>query len=69
MEKQTPHYPLSQVKELIAAGKVSSTRTALEGGASLGFDFKGILAIVAGLSGQDFYKSKTTAFGRMSTAR
>ena len=60
MEKQTPHYPLSQVKELIASGNVRSTRTALEGGAALGVDFKGILAVVSGLESQDFYKSMTT---------
>ncbi len=60
MEKQTPHYPLSQVKELIEAGMVRSTRTALEGGAALGFDFRGILAVIAKLSRQDFYKSMTT---------
>lgn len=60
MEKQTPHYPLSQVKELIEAGKVRSTKGALAGGAALGFDFKGILAVVAGLSSQEFYKSMTT---------
>ena len=60
MEKQTPHYPLPLVKELIEAGKVRSTKTALSGGAALGFDFKGILAVVAGLSGQEFYKSMTT---------
>ena len=60
MEKQTPHYPLSLVKELIGAGKVRSTKTALMGGAALGFDFKGILTVVSGLTGQDFYKSMTT---------
>ena len=60
MEKQTPHYPLSQVKKLIEDGRVRSTKTALEGGAALGFDFKGIVAVVAGLTGREFYKSMTT---------
>ena len=60
MEKQTPHYNLSEVKDLIQAGCVRSTRSALEGGAALGFDFKGIVAVVTVLTLRDFYKSMPT---------
>jgi motility quorum-sensing regulator/GCU-specific mRNA interferase toxin len=60
MEKRTPHRPLSVVKTLIQEGKVRSTYTALAGGAALGFDFDGIVAVVMALVPKDFYKSMTT---------
>jgi motility quorum-sensing regulator/GCU-specific mRNA interferase toxin len=60
MEKRSPHCPLSVVKALIAEGKVRSTFSALAGGAALGFDFQGILAVILALTPKDFYKSMTT---------
>ncbi len=60
MEKNTPHYKLSVVKALIEAGKVRSTLSALAGGAALGFDFDGIIAVIKALTPADFYKSITT---------
>ncbi|MHB1795671.1 MAG: type II toxin-antitoxin system MqsR family toxin [Acidobacteriaceae bacterium] len=60
MEKRTPHCQLSIVKELIQAGKVRSTFSALTGGAALGFDFDGMVAVVLALTPKDFYKSMTT---------
>jgi motility quorum-sensing regulator/GCU-specific mRNA interferase toxin len=60
MEKRTPHRPLSIVKLLIQQGKVRSTFSALAGGAALGFDFNGMLAVVLALTPKDFYKSMTT---------
>ena len=48
------------VKALVEAGKVRSTKAAREGGAALGFDFDGMLAVVMGLAAADFYKSMTT---------
>ncbi|MEW6595042.1 MAG: type II toxin-antitoxin system MqsR family toxin [Thermodesulfobacteriota bacterium] len=60
MEKRTPHCPLSDVKAMIAAGKVRSTKSALAGGAALGFDFEGIVGIVMNLTPADFHKSMTT---------
>ncbi len=60
MEKRTAHCPLSTVKKLIHEGRVRSTFTARVGGAALGFDFNGIVAVVLGLTQQDFYKSMTT---------
>ena len=60
MEKGTPHCRLSIVKSLIEAGRVRSTASALAGGAALGLDFDGIVAIVAELAPTDFYKSMTT---------
>jgi motility quorum-sensing regulator/GCU-specific mRNA interferase toxin len=60
MEKRTPHCPLSIVKTLIQQGKVRSTFSAIAGGAALGFDFDGMLAVVLALTAKDFYKSMTT---------
>ena len=45
---------------MIEAGKVRSTLSALAGGAAMGFDFEGIVAVVMALTPADFYKSMTT---------
>lgn len=60
MEKGTPNCSLSQIKNLVEAGKVRSTMSALSGAAALGFDFDGIVEIVMSLTAKDFYKSMTT---------
>jgi motility quorum-sensing regulator/GCU-specific mRNA interferase toxin len=60
MEKRTAHYKLNIIKQMIAAGKVRSTISALAGGAALGFDFEGIVSVIASLTVTDFYKSMTT---------
>ena len=60
MEKDTPHCKLAIVKSLVEAGKVRSTFSALAGGAALGLDFQGMLAIVLALTPGDFHKSMTT---------
>lgn len=60
MEKQTPHCKLSMVKVMIEAGAVRSTKSAREGGAALGFDFDGMIAVLMALTTADFYKSMTT---------
>ncbi|WP_440090457.1 type II toxin-antitoxin system MqsR family toxin [Pseudomonas fragariae (ex Marin et al. 2024)] len=60
MERRTPHCKLTVVRSLIEAGKVRSTRSALMGGAALGFDFDEIVAIAGALLPSDFYKSMTT---------
>ena len=60
MEKKSPHYNLSIITELIEAGKVRSTVSALSGGAALGFDFAGMVEVVLALTADDFYKSMTT---------
>lgn len=59
MEKGTAHCKLPVVKAMIEAGKVRVTRAAREGGAALGFDFDGVLTVVAALTPADFYKSMT----------
>ena len=60
MEKRTPHCQLTVVKRLIEEGKVRSTYSALTGGAAMGFDFGGLVAVVLALTPKDFYKSMTT---------
>ncbi len=60
MEKRTPHCKLAVVKDLLAAGKVRTTLSALAGGASLGLGFEEIVGVVAALAPRDFYKSMTT---------
>ncbi len=60
MEKGRPHCTLAVVKALIESGKVRSTMSALAGGAAMGFDFEGIVAVVKALTPADFHKSMTT---------
>jgi motility quorum-sensing regulator/GCU-specific mRNA interferase toxin len=60
VEKWTPHCKLPVVKELVGAGKVRSTFSALAGGAALGFDFDGMVKIILELAPADFHKSMTT---------
>lgn len=60
MEKSTPHCKLSVVKNLLDAGKFRVTRAARVGASALGFDYAGMLAVVAALQTSDFYKSMTT---------
>jgi motility quorum-sensing regulator/GCU-specific mRNA interferase toxin len=60
MEKKTPHCALHQVKALVEAGKVRPTHTARASAALLGFDFQGMITVVASLTMKDFYKSMTT---------
>lgn len=60
MEKRTPHCKLSVVKALVQGGKARATSTALSGGAVLGLDFEGMVAVVMALTSHDFHKSMTT---------
>jgi motility quorum-sensing regulator/GCU-specific mRNA interferase toxin len=60
VEKSTPHCKLPIVKALITAGKVRATLSAVAGGAALGFDLQGIIAVIMDLAPADFHKSMTT---------
>ncbi|MHB1751662.1 MAG: type II toxin-antitoxin system MqsR family toxin [Acidiferrobacter sp.] len=60
MEKRSPHCPLSVVKTLLEAGKVSTTYAARSGAGDLGLDLAGMLAVVRALTPADFHKSMTT---------
>lgn len=61
MEKSSPHYVLATMQEAVAAAGVGAfTLTALRGGAALGLTTTEMLAVIAGLSRRNFYKSMTT---------
>jgi motility quorum-sensing regulator/GCU-specific mRNA interferase toxin len=60
MEEGIPHCKLSVVRAMINAGQMRASKAAREGGASLGFDFDGMLAVIMALTATDFYKSMTT---------
>jgi motility quorum-sensing regulator / GCU-specific mRNA interferase toxin len=60
MEKSKPHCRLVDVKALLGAGRFQVTRTARIGASALGFDYAGLLGVVAALNPSDFYKSMTT---------
>ncbi|AOE85845.1 type II toxin-antitoxin system MqsR family toxin [Pseudomonas sp. TCU-HL1] len=50
MEKRTPHFKLVLVKQAAAEQRYRFTRVALEGGAELGLDIDGMLAIIQALT-------------------
>lgn len=60
MEKNTPHCKLSLIKAMIDAGKVRTSRSALEGATALGLGFDEMVSVVRALRSGDFYKSMTT---------
>lgn len=60
MEKKKPHYLLADMQvKIAAAGRYSFTYTALKGGRAMGLTHADMLAVIAGLSRKDFYKSMT----------
>lgn len=61
MEKRTPHRKLSVVKDLVQAGKVRTTATAINGARELGIaSVSEMCDIVMSLTTKNFYKSMTT---------
>lgn len=61
MEKRVAHYVLEEVKTRVAhLGRAAFTKTALDGGRSMGLTTTEMLAVVAALSRHEFYKSMTT---------
>jgi len=61
VEKRTPHYDLGRIQADVARlGAAAFTKTALDGGRSMGLTTADMLAVVASLSRRDFYKSMTS---------
>jgi len=61
MEKNTAHYRLTNVNNLIKSGKVRATNSAYIGARELGInDLDGMCDVISTLSSADFYKSMTT---------
>ncbi|MRT28741.1 type II toxin-antitoxin system MqsR family toxin [Herbaspirillum sp. CAH-3] len=60
MEKNSPHCPLSTVRDLIRQQRVAATHTAKAGAAALGLGFIEMLEVVMALTEGDFHKAMTT---------
>jgi motility quorum-sensing regulator / GCU-specific mRNA interferase toxin len=61
LEKRTPHYDLARIQaEAARLGAASFTKTALDGGRTMGLTTAEMLAVIASLSRREFYKSMTT---------
>jgi motility quorum-sensing regulator / GCU-specific mRNA interferase toxin len=61
VEKRTPHYDLARVQADVARlGAAAFTKTALDGGRTMGLTSAEMLAVIASLSRHNFYKSMTT---------
>lgn len=60
MEKRTPHCKLTEVKVLVADGKVRVTHSARLAATALGLDLVDMLTVVTALTSDDFHQSMTT---------
>jgi motility quorum-sensing regulator/GCU-specific mRNA interferase toxin len=61
MEKRRPHYDLIKIQAAVTSlGVAAFTKTALDGGRSMGLTTSEMLNLIAGLRRGDFYKSMTT---------
>lgn len=60
MEKRTPHYDLKGIQAaVVRLGAAAFTKTALDGGRTMGLTMTEMLAVIASLTRRDFYKSMT----------
>lgn len=61
MEKKSAHYPLQEIKDVVAElGMACFTGSARQGVAALGLTPQEALDVIAGLSRREFVKSMTT---------
>lgn len=61
MEKRTPHYDLARIQADVARlGAAAFTKTALDGGRTMGLTTAEMLTVIASLSRRQFYKSMTS---------
>ena len=61
MEKRTPHYDLPRIQANVARlGAAAFTKTALDGGRTMGLTTAEMLAVIASLTRRAFSKSMTT---------
>lgn len=61
MEKRRPHYDLARIQTAVARlGVAAFTKTALDGGRNMGLTTEEMLAVIASLSRNEFYKSMTS---------
>jgi len=60
VEKRTPHYDLARTQADVARlGAAAFTKTALDGGRTMGLTVAEMLTVIASLSRHEFYKSMT----------
>jgi motility quorum-sensing regulator/GCU-specific mRNA interferase toxin len=61
VEKRRPHYDLARVQaEVARLGAAAFTKSALDGGRTMGLTSAEMLAVIASLSRREFHKSMTT---------
>ena len=61
MEKRVPHYSLTEIQGIVAGrGAKAFTKSALDGGRSMGLTVTEMVAVIAELGRRDFHKSMTT---------
>jgi motility quorum-sensing regulator/GCU-specific mRNA interferase toxin len=61
VEKRTPHYDLARVQADVARlGAAAFTKSAMDGGRTMGLTTAEMLAVIVSLTRRDFYKSMTT---------
>ena len=61
MEKRTPHYDLARVQAAVARLRAAAfTKSALDGGRTMGLTSAEMVAVIATLTRRHFYKSMTT---------
>jgi motility quorum-sensing regulator/GCU-specific mRNA interferase toxin len=61
VEKRKPHYDLKRIQVDVARlGAAAFTKTALDGGRTMGLTSTEMLAVIAALTPHDFYKSMTS---------
>jgi len=61
VEKRSPHYDLVNIQaDVKRLGVAAFTRTALDGGRTMGLTSSEMLTVVARLGRRDFFKSMTT---------
>ena len=61
MKKRTPHYDLARVQADVARlGAAAFTKSALDGGRTMGLTTAEMLAVIASLSRRALYKSMTS---------
>jgi motility quorum-sensing regulator/GCU-specific mRNA interferase toxin len=61
VEKRRPHYELGPVQaEVARLGAAAFTKTALDGGRTMGLTSAEMLGVIASLTPRNFYKSMTT---------
>jgi motility quorum-sensing regulator/GCU-specific mRNA interferase toxin len=61
MEEPTPQHDVAAIQaQVVRFGPAAFTKTALDGGRDMGLTSREMLAVIAGLTRRNFYKSMTT---------